>query len=150
MILKAEITDDEILTHITQQSKAYWGFPKEILLEWENLLTISKQYLRENKVFKLVIGEHIVGYYSYFSTDPTTIKLDNMFILPQYIGTGLGRVLMKDFIEKVRSAEFEKITLDAEPNAAGFYKKWGFVKVGELESSIKDRFLPIMELKLNE
>ncbi|AYN02731.1 GNAT family N-acetyltransferase [Chryseobacterium sp. 3008163] len=40
----------------------------------------------------------------------------------------------------------KKITLDAEPNAKNFYKTFGFQTVGQLESSIKDRYLPIMEL----
>lgn len=85
-----------------------------------------------------------------FKSNETTIKLDNLFILPEFIGTGLGRILMNHFLEKVKDYEIEKITLDAEPNAEDFYKKFGFIRIGQLESSIKNRFLPIMELNLNK
>jgi predicted GNAT family N-acyltransferase len=40
----------------------------------------------------------------------------------------------------------KKVILEAEPNAEGFYAKFGFVKIGEIETSIKNRYLPVMEL----
>lgn len=145
-ILKAETEDSELLTTITKRSKAYWGFSEEILKEWEHLLSISKDYIEKNMVYKLVENENIIGYYSYFSIDEKTIKLDNLFILPEFIGKGFGKTLMNDFLEKANRLGIKKITLDAEPNAENFYKNFGFKTVGQLESSIKDRHLPIMEL----
>lgn len=146
-ILKAETEDSELLTTITKRSKAYWGFSEEILKEWEHLLSISKDYIEKNKVYKLVENENVIGYYSYFSIDEKTIKLDNLFILPEFIGKGFGKILMNDFLEKANRLGIKKITLDAEPNAENFYKNFGFETVGQLESSIKDRYLPIMELR---
>ncbi|MCI3936161.1 GNAT family N-acetyltransferase [Chryseobacterium aahli] len=146
-ILKAETEDSELLTTITKRSKAYWGFSEEILKEWEHLLIISKDYIEKNIVYKLVENENIIGYYSYFSIDEKTIKLDNLFILPEFIGKGFGKTLMNDFLEKANQLGIKKITLDAEPNAENFYKTFGFETVGQLESSIKDRYLPIMELR---
>ena len=147
-IIKAEIEDNEILTTITKRSKAYWGFSEEILKEWEHLLTVSKEYIEKNKVYKLMQNENIIGYYSYLSIDENTIKLDNVFILPEFIGQGFGRILMNDFLGKIKLDRVSKITLDAEPNAENFYKGFGFETVGQLESSIKDRYLPIMELSI--
>lgn len=146
-ILKAETEDSELLTTITKRSKAYWGFSEEILKEWEHLLSISKDYIEKNMVYKLVENENVIGYYSYFSIDEKTIKLDNLFILPEFIGKGFGKTLMNDFLEKANRLGIKKITLDAEPNAENFYKTFGFETVGQLESSIKDRYLPIMELR---
>lgn len=149
-IIKAEITDSETLTTITKISKAYWGFSEDILKEWENLLTVTKEYIEKNKVFKLIQNDQIIGYYSYFSTDKNTIKLDNIFILPEFIGKGFGKILMNDFLKNTNQLDISKITLDAEPNAEIFYKKFGFETVGNLESSIKDRYLPIMELQIEK
>ena len=146
-ILKAETEDSELLTTITKRSKAYWGFSEEILKEWEHLLSISKDYIEKNMVYKLVENENVIGYYSYFSIDEKTIKLDNLFILPEFIGKGFGKILMNDFLEKANRLGIKKITLDAEPNAENFYKTFGFETIGQLESSIKDRYLPIMELR---
>ena len=147
-IVKAAIEDDLILTAITKKSKAHWGYSEEQLEKWSETLTLTKEYIHANEVYKIVIDHLIVGYYSYFLVDTTTIKLDSLFVLPKYIGHGLGKKLMNDFLERVRSSGIQKITVDSDPNAALFYSKYGFVKIGLLETSIKDRFLPIMELKM--
>ena len=42
----------------------------------------------------------------------------------------------------------ENIILESEPSAEIFYQKLGFQKIGALETSIKNRFMPIMEMKL--
>lgn len=147
-ILKAEPSDNELLTTITKKSKAYWGFSDEILKEWEYLLTISKEYIEKNNVFKLVKNDQIIGYYSYFSSDENTIKLDNTFICPEFIGKGFGKILMNDFLNKINQLGINKITLEAEPNAEIFYTRFGFETIGQLESSIKERYLPIMELQI--
>ena len=147
-IIPAEITDHEELTEITKKSKAYWGFSNEILLEWEPLLTVSAEYIEKNTVLKIVQNDRILGYYSYYFIDENTLKLDNMFILPEFIGKGIGNCLMNDFLEKARASTIQKIVLDAEPKAEGFYQKFGFETIGQLASSIKDRFLPVMELRL--
>lgn len=149
-ILKADIEDNEILTSITKKSKAYWGFSEDILKEWEHLLTVTKDYIEKNNVYKLVQNEEIIGYYSYLLTDEKTIKLDNIFILPEFIGKGFGKILMNDFLENTKQLDIDKITLDAEPNAENFYKTFGFETIGKLESSIKDRYLPIMELQIKK
>lgn len=55
---------------------------------------------------------------------------------------------MNDFINKIKKTERKRIILDADPNAQKFYENFGFIKIGQAEISIKDRFLPVMELKL--
>jgi N-acetylglutamate synthase-like GNAT family acetyltransferase len=147
-ILKADSEDHEVLTSITKKSKAYWGFSDEVLKDWEHLLTVTKDYIVTHEVYKVVLNEQIIGYYSYFSVDEKTIKLDNIFILPEFIGKGFGKLLMNDFLKNSKQLEIEKITLDAEPNAEKFYQSFGFETIGQLESSIKDRYLPIMELQI--
>ena len=147
-IEKAKITDNETLTEITKKSKAYWEYSVEQIQKWDKSLTISQDYIRDNKVFKLVEKGLIIGYYSYFLKDEKVIELDNLFILPEHIGKGFGKYLLLDFLNRIKETGIEKITLDSEPNAEEFYAKMGFVKVGEFETSIKNRFMPIMEMKL--
>ena len=147
-IEKANTIDHEILTEITKKSKAYWGYSEEQLVIWSNNLTITQDYIKRNDVFKLVNNNIIVGYYSCFSEEEKSMKLDNLFVLPEYIGKGFGKYLMTDFLNRMKEIKIEKITLDSEPNAEIFYSKMGFVKIGEFETSIKNRFMPIMEMNL--
>lgn len=148
IIEKASTKDHEILTEITKKSKAYWGYSEEQILKWSNNLTITQDYLKDNDVFKLINDNKIVGYYSYIIEEEKNVILDNLFVLPEYIGKGLGKYLMTDFLNRMKENQIRKITLDSEPNAELFYSKMGFVKIGEFETSIKNRFMPIMELNL--
>ncbi len=147
-IQKAKIEDHIRLTEITKKSKAYWGYSEEQMEKWSNNLTVTADYIETNSVFNLVDEDQIVGYYSYLKKEDNQVKLDNLFILPEYIGKGFGSFMMNDFLERMRNEKCQKIILDSEPNAEQFYKKIGFVKIGEFETSIKNRFMPIMEMNL--
>lgn len=148
-IEKASINDYEILTQITKKSKAHWGYSNEQIEIWSPYLTVSKEYIKTNSVYNLQIEDMIVGYYSFFHESENIIKLDNLFVLPEFIGKGLGKILMSDFLKRLKNQGIQKVVLNSEPNAEDFYAKFGFVKVGQIETSIKDRYLPIMELKIN-
>jgi predicted GNAT family acetyltransferase len=148
VIEKANNTDHQILTQITKKSKAFWGYSVKQIEIWSAFLTVTSGYIEANSVYKLSVGNQIVGYYSFFNQDEKTIKLDNLFVLPEYIGKGLGRLLMEHFLLNIDKTDTKTITLNSEPNAEPFYSKLGFIKVGEIETSIKDRYMPIMELTI--
>jgi ribosomal protein S18 acetylase RimI-like enzyme len=148
IIEKANIEENGILTDITKKSKAHWGYSQEQILIWSDNLTISQEYIQTNNVFKLALENKIIGYYSYIIEENGTVKLDNLFVLPEYIGKGFGKYLMNDFLKRMHDENCQKIILDSEPNAEKFYQKIGFKKIGEFETSIKNRFMPIMEMKL--
>lgn len=148
-ISKATADDAEILTNITKKSKSHWGYSNEQIESWSSQLTITTNYIETNKIYKLVINDLVVGYYSYVILEENVVQLDNLFVLPEYIGKGLGTFLMNDFLDRCKALKFQKVVLDADPNAENFYKKHGFKTVGQIETSIKDRFLPIMELHLD-
>lgn len=147
-IQKAKQEDHIRLTEITKKSKAFWGYSEEQILAWDKQLTITSAYIKNNPVFNLVEENKIMGYYSYIIEENNQVKLDNLFLLPEYIGKGLGTLLMNDFLQRMRNEKCKKIILDSEPNAEQFYQKLGFKKVGEFETSIKNRFIPIMEMNL--
>jgi len=148
-ISKATADDAEILTNITKKSKSHWGYSNEQIESWSSQLTITTNYIETNKIYKLVINDLVVGYYSYVILEENVVQLDNLFVLPEYIRKGLGTFLMSDFLDRCKALKFQKVVLDADPNAENFYKKHGFKTVGQIETSIKDRFLPIMELHLD-
>jgi len=147
-IQKAIPGDHEILTQITKKSKAYWGYSNEQIEDWSPFLTVTEEYIETNSVFNLMLDNQIIGYYSFFHESENSIKLDNLFVLPDFIGKGFGKLLMNDFLVRLQDLSVQKIVLNSEPNAESFYIKFGFVKIGQIETSIKDRYLPIMELKI--
>lgn len=147
-IQPANATDHEHLTQITKKSKAFWGYSEDLLLVWDDALTITEDYIAKNDVYKFSVEDNIVGYYSYILEDEHNIKLDNLFLLPQYIGKGMGSYLMTDFLNRIQNQTHKRVYLESEPYAEGFYKKHGFQTIGKLETAVKDRFMPVMELGL--
>jgi N-acetylglutamate synthase-like GNAT family acetyltransferase len=145
MIEKATPSDSSILTEITKKSKAYWGYSPEQIESWAAQLTVSEEYLQNYTAYNLVLENKIIGYYAFKQVDASTIKLDNLFLLPDHIGKGNGRLLMEDFLKRVRDPKIDKLVLHSEPFAEAFYTKFGFTVVGQMETSIPGRFLPIME-----
>ena len=146
---KVSDSDTHQLTLLTMQSKAYWGYAPEQIEAWREALTITKDYLKQAEVYKLTQSNELIGYYSYKRLDEQTAKLDNLFIDPKYIRKGFGKALMLHFIAQVKTGGYKRITLESEPNAAEFYEQFGFKIVGQMETSIPNRYLPTMELELN-
>lgn len=145
-IKEAEPQDHHILTHLTRLSKAYWGYSNDQLLMWSEDLRINNTYIETNNVYKLILCDEVIGYYSYINESEGLVILDNMFILPRYIGKGFGKHLMIDFLNRMNKTDVKKIKLFSEPKAEDFYQKFGFISIEYKESSIKGRFLPTMEL----
>ena len=148
VLQKATVNDHEILTVITKKSKAYWGYSDAQIEIWLDALTITKAYVEVNQVYKLVIDTEIIGYYAFIHESGQAIKLDNLFVLPEYIGKGFGRLLMDDFLARIPYTGAKMVVLESEPNAENFYAKFGFVKTGRVETSITGRYLPVMLLSL--
>ncbi|WP_268225512.1 GNAT family N-acetyltransferase [Sinomicrobium oceani] len=147
-IEKACRTDARKITDVAIRSKNYWNYGAEQIAAWKEELTVTAGYIDDNQVFTLMVDDHMVGFYAFRPGNGKMIKLDFLFVEPEYIGRGYGKVLMADLLQRVKETDGEKITVDADPNAEMFYKKVGFKVVGQLKSSIKDRFLPIMEMEI--
>lgn len=148
MIIRAIPEDHEALTTLTKKSKAFWGYGAELLAQWDTVLTITPDYISENETYKLVEQNTIIGYYSFLVADAQTITLDNLFIDPEFMGKGNGKLLLEDAIDRARGLDFKAIILESDVNAAAFYSRFGFVISGQVETSVAGRFLPLMKLVL--
>lgn len=144
-IEKAIMTDAEEITELTMRSKDYWGYGERQMEKWRAELTITASYINENQVVKITEGDRLVGFYAYLPQDSKNIKLNFLFVEPDFIGKGYGSILMNDFLKRVENDNFERVVLDADPNAEKFYKRFGFEVIEKFASSIDGRFLPVME-----
>mgnify|MGYP003691115587 FL=1 len=115
---------------------------------WKDDLTITADHIIENKFYVLLDEVKIIGYYSWSKNGDGSIELNNLFVDPPFIGQGFGKMLMQDFLKRINELGIKKVQLFSEPQVENFYSRFGFKTIGQHQSSIKDRFLPIMELKL--
>lgn len=148
-IIRALPEQADILTHITIASKRYWNYPERWMQIWLPLLTISPEYISENEVWVKIFGDKPVAYYS-LQQAGSELWLDNLWLLPEFIGRGIGKELFLHAVERSRQCDGSILKIEADPNAEAFYEKMGARRVGEHHSEVDGhpRILPIMEIKI--
>jgi len=148
IITKAKTTDAIALSELSLRSKAYWGYSPTQIELWKSILTITEAYIQKNSIYHLMDGDSILGYYSYMPVTDKKVILDNLFVAPEEIGKGYGRILLSAFLNQIKNNGFNSILLYSDPHAEAFYLKFGFSVIGQQATSIKNRFIPIMQLYL--
>jgi ribosomal protein S18 acetylase RimI-like enzyme len=78
----------------------------------------------------LRIDNRIIGYCSYaLEENPGEMKLEQLYLLPEYYGQGLGRLMMRNVEERARALDCRTLTLQVNKHnavAIAFYRKAGF------------------------
>jgi GNAT superfamily N-acetyltransferase len=139
----------ETLTALTVAAKRYWNYPEAWIQFWLPLMTVTPQYISENETWVAMENGRCVAYYSLKQTDEF-LWLDNLWVLPEFIGKGLGRELFQHALERSRALGAARLKIEAEPNAQAFYEKMGARKTGERHTEVDGcpRALPLMEIDL--
>ena len=71
--------------------------------------------------------------------------MNKLFIEPVIIRSGVGQALLAHAVAEVRQRGAERLTILADPNAAGFYERNGAVRIGEAPSdAVPGRLLPLL------
>jgi len=141
--------DANALTQISISAKRYWNYPERWMEIWTPQLTFAPEYFEKNDSWVAVDGNNQIGFYTL--QDQNRIAwIENLWVLPAYIGRGLGRQLFIHAAERARQNGYKSLQLEADPNAMGFYEKMGMHKIGERQSEVdgQPRSLPIMEMTL--
>jgi GNAT superfamily N-acetyltransferase len=75
-------------------------------------------------------------------------ELEHMWVSPDYIGTGVGKELFLDAMERAAALDVRDVELSADPNAAGFYTRMGAMQIGEVDAPIdgQERKLPRLKI----
>jgi ribosomal protein S18 acetylase RimI-like enzyme len=148
-IVRAIPEQADTLTRIALAAKAHWGYPPHWMELWTPELIFSPQYFQENESWVAFIEERPISFYTLQEKDGNA-WLENLWVLPEYIGKGVGKAMFLHAAELARQRGYEILQLMADPNAAGFYEKMGMCKTGEHKYELEGqpRVLPIMEMKL--
>ena len=81
--------------------------------------------------------------------DDKTGEIHAFFIAPEAKRRGVGRALWETIRDAARVRGWQRLTLDADPAAVGFYEAMGFHIIGESPSgSIPGRMIPLMAIDL--
>jgi len=140
--------EGEVLSALALRSKAHWGYDKAFMDACRAELTITEDHLRSDTYVVVDLGPNTDPIAMYgLSGKGDCLEVENFFIDPPHIGTGLGRQMMDHCKKLARAHGANELMLDADPNAASFYAAMGFEIVGASPSgSIPGRELPHMRL----
>lgn len=147
-VAKAE--DAETLTELALRSKAYWGYDAAFMDACIAELTFTPERIENEDITVAVSEDIITGMVSLGPGDgDRVLELEDMFVDPAHIGTGLGGLLMAHTEMRARKRGALRVEVDADPHAQGFYERCGYRLIGTSPSaSIPGRTLPRLALDL--
>ena len=146
-IRRSSPEEAEILTTIALEAKRYWGYPEHWIKHWEADLTITPDFIRDNQVYVAEADGEIRGFYA-LCVNGDKAELEHMWVTPACIGTGVGKELFLDAMERAAALDVRDVELSADPNAAGFYERMGAKQIGEVDSPIDGRVRKLPRLKI--
>ena len=82
------------------------------------------------------------------SDQPRTLDLEKLFVAPQRIRSGVGRMLLAYAMAEARRRGARRLTILSDPYAAAFYERNGAIQIGVAPSdAIPGRMLPLFEIQ---
>jgi len=137
------------LSALALRSKAYWGYNEDFMAAFKAELTVDPANCKEGMIKVAYEGPAIVGFYQ-LSGSGTEGELEDLFVDPDFIGKGVGTLLLETAMSQAKELGFLSLSIQADPNAEGFYIHFGAKRIGTKPSgSIKGRELPLLLLKLS-
>ena len=148
-ILKAVPADAPMLTQIALEAKRHWRYPESWIQFWKSSLSVSPDSIIRNEVHKAVRAGEIIGFYTLERVE-NRVALIDMWVLPKYIGSGVGRHLFAHAVKLARSLGVVAMDIESDPNAEGFYVHMGACRIGTIASEVEGhmRELPFLRLDL--
>ncbi len=129
MILIRPVKPDDAvaLSRIALSAKAHWGYPERWMEIWTSQLTFTGEYFKENESWIAEVSGSPIAFYTLQEKNGIA-WLENLWVLPEYMGKGIGKRLFVHAVEISRQRGFTKLRLESDPNAAVFYEKMGMSK----------------------
>ena len=138
----------ELLTELCLRSKAVWGYDDAFMRACRAELTLSPADFTRSSLQVAVEGDEVTGI-AQVVVDGEKADLAKLFIAPSALRAGVGRKLFDWAVSTARERGARWLWIEADPDAAEFYRRMGAVDDGIAPSgSIPGRFLPRLKLRL--
>lgn len=144
-VRRAVPDDAPQLSQLAQRAKAHWNYPPEWLAAWQPQLTIESRYLLAHRVLVAESAGRLLGMCA-LEDRGTCWSLEHVWVDPASMGQGVGRTLVQQALDIARAVRPGRVVAEADPHAAGFYRRMGASEVGALPASMPgapDRSLPV-------
>jgi ribosomal protein S18 acetylase RimI-like enzyme len=137
-----------LLGEVALRSKGYWGYGEDFLDACRAELTFRPEDVAARRIVVADSPAGVIGFYS-IDGQPPSGELGNLWVVPERIGTGLGRKLWQHAVVTASMAGYTSLRIEADPNAVGFYRAMGAEQIGKVPSgSVPGRSLPLLAFRL--
>lgn len=126
----------DFLTELALRSKAVWGYSQDFLDSCRPELTVDPNRMDSDDYRCLVAIDSglILGFYTLEFVSEGEYELAALFVDPAYIGTGIGRSLIRHTIRALSEQHAKRLIIPGDPNASQFYIAAGARQIGYRES----------------
>ncbi len=131
-IRRADPGEAEALSALIMRSKAHWGYSQQQLDGWRSALTLSAEAIARDYVYCTEADGKLAGVMHLKLLNAAEALLDDLFIEPAFIGTGVGAALWRQAVAVARQHGATAIVLDADRHAIPFYQHMGAELVDDL------------------
>ena len=148
-IASASAEEAGALTEIAFAAKRHWQYPETWILRWQEVLTITPEYISQNSTFVAVIDGERVGFCA-VQIESGGALLDHLWVLPSFMGKGVGRALFQHAEEVARERGALRMRIVGDPHAEQFYSRMGATLYGRELAKMdgEERYLPLLEKTL--
>ena len=137
------------LTDIALRSKSHWKYANTVIEASRTTLTISTEDITSRPFFVLEVENGIAGFYGLSNLADGAVDLEYLYIDPNFIGIGYGKLLWQHAIDQAKLLGFEEMFIDSEPGAEEFYRAMGAVRIGQSTSPVQPgQLLPLLQFSL--
>jgi len=137
--------EHDALVELQRRSSMVWDEYREDLLAHPDAIEVPVEPDGSVRIRVAVSADAIVGFATVLPLSSSVGELDGLFVEPDVMRQGVGRVLIDDAVAIARAAGVERIEVTANPRALGFYERLGFVAMGEVPT----RFGPGIRMHLD-
>lgn len=131
--MKIVLAQEQHLSDVNQlivRSKSHWEWPPDYLAAALPLLRITPFYLHANACFELRESQTLIGFLS-LTEGADGPMLDNLWIEPNHIGNGFGRMACDYAFDFARRSGWIDLSVLPDPPAERFYVRMGFRDTGQ-------------------
>jgi GNAT superfamily N-acetyltransferase len=150
-IRPVQCQDATLLSALALRSKAYWGYSEEFMAACKDELNYtSKQFEGPQYCGHVCLASGVpIAFYLLEKTSDSIAELDALFVEPEYIGKGVGRLLIEHAKKQAKQLGYITIVIQGDPHAEHFYTSVGALHSGTRESgSIPGRQLPLFIIRI--
>ena len=149
LTLRTPRPDEAIaLTELCVRSKAVWGYDEHFMEACREELTITQEKINSS-YFQVAESDGRVVGVAQITLKEGIAELSSLFVEPAQLRCGAGRQLFDWAKRTARGAGAAYLIFEADPYAAGFYRRMGAIDAGTVPSgSIPGRMLPLLKLSL--